>query len=107
MSENRLNALAMANINKKEQFDESKIIIEFARNSPKRMAETRLSIKHLFCDTIEHKLSAYQKKLKYKRKPTRLSIKNSATLIHFQFLTGYKNIYLNNYNNSKYNMAKK
>jgi hypothetical protein len=37
MSENRLNGLAMANINKKEQFDESKIITEFARNSPKRM----------------------------------------------------------------------
>jgi hypothetical protein len=37
MSENRLNRLAMANINKKEQFDESEIITEFARNSPKRM----------------------------------------------------------------------
>jgi hypothetical protein len=37
MSENRLNGLAMANINKKEQFDESEIITEFARNSPKRM----------------------------------------------------------------------
>jgi hypothetical protein len=35
MSENRLNGLAMANINKKEKFDESKIITEFARNSPK------------------------------------------------------------------------
>jgi hypothetical protein len=29
MSENRLNGLAMANINKKEQFDESEIITEF------------------------------------------------------------------------------
>jgi len=37
MSENRLNGLAMANINKKEQFDESEIITEFAKNSPKRM----------------------------------------------------------------------
>jgi hypothetical protein len=37
MSGNKLNRLAMANINKKEQFDESEIIIEFARNSPKRM----------------------------------------------------------------------
>jgi hypothetical protein len=37
MPENRLNGLAMANINKKEQFNESEIIIEFARNSPKRM----------------------------------------------------------------------
>jgi hypothetical protein len=37
ISENRLNGLAMANINKKEQFDESEIITEFARNSPKRM----------------------------------------------------------------------
>jgi hypothetical protein len=37
MSENRLNGLVMANINKKEQFDESEIITEFARNSPKRM----------------------------------------------------------------------
>jgi hypothetical protein len=37
MSENRLNGLAMTNINKKEQFDESEIITEFARNSPKRM----------------------------------------------------------------------
>jgi alpha-glucuronidase len=37
MSVNRLNGLAMANINKKEQFDESEIITEFARNSPKRM----------------------------------------------------------------------
>jgi hypothetical protein len=37
MSENRLNGLAMANINKKEQFHESEIITEFARNSPKRM----------------------------------------------------------------------
>jgi hypothetical protein len=27
----------MTNINKKEQFDESEIITEFARNSPKRM----------------------------------------------------------------------
>jgi hypothetical protein len=27
----------MANINKKEQFDESEIITEFARNSPKKM----------------------------------------------------------------------
>jgi hypothetical protein len=34
MSENRLNRLAMAIINKKEQFDESEIITEFARNSP-------------------------------------------------------------------------
>jgi hypothetical protein len=37
ISENRLNGLAMANVNKKEQFDESKIITEFARDSPKRM----------------------------------------------------------------------
>jgi hypothetical protein len=37
MSENKLNGLAMANINKKEQFHESEIITEFARNSPKRM----------------------------------------------------------------------
>jgi hypothetical protein len=37
MSENRLNGSAMTNINKKEHFDESKIITEFARNSPKRM----------------------------------------------------------------------
>jgi hypothetical protein len=37
MSENRLNELAMTNINKKEQFDESEIITEFARNSPKMM----------------------------------------------------------------------
>jgi hypothetical protein len=37
MSENRLNGLAIANINKKEQFDESEIITEFARNSLKRM----------------------------------------------------------------------
>jgi hypothetical protein len=38
MSENRLNGLAMANINKKKkQFDESEIITEFARNSPKRI----------------------------------------------------------------------
>jgi hypothetical protein len=37
MSENRLNRLAMDNINKKEQFHESEIITEFARNSPKRM----------------------------------------------------------------------
>jgi hypothetical protein len=36
MSENRLKGLAMTNINKKEQFDESEII-EFSRNSPKRM----------------------------------------------------------------------
>jgi hypothetical protein len=35
MSENKLNRLAMANINKKEQFDESEIITEFARNSLK------------------------------------------------------------------------
>jgi hypothetical protein len=38
MSENRLNGLAMANINKKEQFDESEIITEFARNSPEDTA---------------------------------------------------------------------
>jgi hypothetical protein len=37
MSEKRLNGLAIANINKKEQFNESKIITEFARNLPKRM----------------------------------------------------------------------
>jgi hypothetical protein len=37
MSKNRLNGLAMANINKKEQFNESEIITEFAKNSPKRM----------------------------------------------------------------------
>jgi hypothetical protein len=37
MSENRLNGLAMAYINKKEQFHESEIITEFARNSLKRM----------------------------------------------------------------------
>jgi hypothetical protein len=37
MSENRLNGLAMANINKKEKFDECEIITEFARNSSKRM----------------------------------------------------------------------
>jgi hypothetical protein len=37
MSVNKLNGLAMANINKKEQFDESEIITEFARNSPMRM----------------------------------------------------------------------
>jgi hypothetical protein len=37
MSENRLNRLAMTNINKKEQFDESEIITEFAKNSPKRI----------------------------------------------------------------------
>jgi hypothetical protein len=37
MSESRLNGLVIANINKKEQFDESEIIIEFARNTPKRM----------------------------------------------------------------------
>jgi hypothetical protein len=37
MSKNRLNGLAMVNINKKEQFDESEILSEFARNSPKRM----------------------------------------------------------------------
>jgi hypothetical protein len=37
MSENRLNGLVMANINKKEQFDESEIITEFTRNSPKRI----------------------------------------------------------------------
>jgi hypothetical protein len=37
MSENKLNRLTMANINKKEQFDESEIITEFARNSTKRM----------------------------------------------------------------------
>jgi hypothetical protein len=37
MSENRLNGLAMANINKKEQLHESEIITEFAGNSPKRM----------------------------------------------------------------------
>jgi hypothetical protein len=37
MSENRLNGLAMTNINKKLQFDESEIIIEFARKSTKRM----------------------------------------------------------------------
>jgi hypothetical protein len=37
MSENRLNGLAMASINKKEQFNENEIITEFARNSPKRM----------------------------------------------------------------------
>jgi hypothetical protein len=34
MSENRLNGLAIANINKKEQFNESEIITEFSRNSP-------------------------------------------------------------------------
>jgi hypothetical protein len=38
MLENRLNGLAMANINKKEQFDESEIITEFAKNSPKRIS---------------------------------------------------------------------
>lgn len=37
MSENRLNGLAMANINKKEQFDESEVITEFVQNSLKRM----------------------------------------------------------------------
>jgi hypothetical protein len=37
MSENSLNGLAMANINKKEQFDESEIITEFVRNSPKKL----------------------------------------------------------------------
>jgi hypothetical protein len=37
MSENKLNGLAMANINKKEHFNESEIITEFSRNSPKRM----------------------------------------------------------------------
>jgi hypothetical protein len=37
MSENKLNGLAMANINEKKQFDESEIITEFARNSLKRM----------------------------------------------------------------------
>jgi hypothetical protein len=37
MLENRLNGLAMANINKKEQFNESEIITEFSRNSPKKM----------------------------------------------------------------------
>jgi hypothetical protein len=43
MLENRLNGLAMTNINKKEQFDESKIITEFARNSPKRMQLSKWS----------------------------------------------------------------
>jgi hypothetical protein len=33
MSENRLNGLTMANINKRVQFDESEIITEFTRNS--------------------------------------------------------------------------
>jgi hypothetical protein len=37
MSKNRLNGLAMANINRKEQFDESEIKTESVRNSPKRM----------------------------------------------------------------------
>jgi hypothetical protein len=37
MSENRLNGLAMTNINKNEQFNESEVITEYARNSPKRM----------------------------------------------------------------------
>jgi hypothetical protein len=37
LSENRLNGLVMANINIKEQFDESEIITEFARNSSKKM----------------------------------------------------------------------
>jgi hypothetical protein len=37
MSENRLNGLAKANINKKNQFDESEIVTEFVGNSPKRM----------------------------------------------------------------------
>jgi hypothetical protein len=37
MSENRLNGLAMANINKKKQFNGSEIITEFTENSPKRM----------------------------------------------------------------------
>jgi hypothetical protein len=43
MSENRLNGLAMANINKKEQFDKSKILTEFARNSAKRMQLSKWS----------------------------------------------------------------
>jgi hypothetical protein len=43
MSENRLNGLTVANINKKEQFDESEIITEFARNSPKRMQLSKWS----------------------------------------------------------------
>jgi hypothetical protein len=37
MSDNRLNGFGMDIINKKEQFDESEIITEFVRNSPKRM----------------------------------------------------------------------
>jgi hypothetical protein len=37
MSENRLNGLAMADLIKKEQFDESEIITELVRNSPERM----------------------------------------------------------------------
>jgi hypothetical protein len=41
MSENRLNGLT--NINKKEHFDESEIIIEFARNSTKRMQPSEWS----------------------------------------------------------------